>query len=129
MLALTRKHNETVVVGGILQITVVRASDGEAELMLTRCRDREDGLVTLAVGQTMTLRPDVHVALTEARHNRVRLSFDVPRDVVVFRKELGRNFRRRLDGPAAEPDRPPVAHRGPSASSGRDESGRGTPDC
>lgn len=82
MLVLTRRRNQSVVIGGTITVTVVDFDKETVRLAVPKVRD-------VRLGESLSLAPEITVIPIRLRDDdRVQLGINVPKGVSIHRQEI-----------------------------------------
>ena len=88
MLTLTRRVGQAFLIDHDLELLLTAIRHREVDLLISGPAVDGETTITLLLGQPSAVAPGISVTLFEQERSKAAFSFDLPREVIVLRKEI-----------------------------------------
>ena len=88
MLTLTRRVGQAFLIGDDLELLLTAIRHQEVDLLISGSSVDGERTNTMLLGQPLAVAPGISVTLFETFRSKAAFTFDLPREIMVLRKEL-----------------------------------------
>ena len=88
MLTLTRRVGQAFLIGDDLELLLSAIRHHEVDLRISGSSVDGEKTITMLLGQSSVVASGINVTLLEIQRSKATFAFDVPREVMILRKEL-----------------------------------------
>ena len=88
MLTITRRVGQAVLIGHNLELMLTKIRYHEVDLCISGPVVNDERTMTLLLNQPSTIAPGISVTLFKTQRSKAVLTFNLPRETMVLRKEL-----------------------------------------